>query len=55
MEHHFFKAACQALDVSSANGDRLIDCLRAAMLLSVYSFTSGRFHEGWILAGMAVR
>ncbi len=45
MEHTFFVAACRQLDLSSANGDRLIDCLRTAMLLSAYSYTSGRFHE----------
>ena len=45
MEQTFFKNACDALDLNSANGDRLIDCLRAAMLLSAWSFTSGRFHE----------
>lgn len=45
MEQTFFTAACRHLDISSANGDRLMDCLRAAMLLSAYSYTSGRFHE----------
>lgn len=45
MEQHFFMASCQALDVSTANADRLIDCMRAAMLLSAYSYTSGRYHE----------
>ncbi|KAK1921689.1 hypothetical protein DB88DRAFT_443137, partial [Papiliotrema laurentii] len=55
MEQHFFEASCRALDVSSSNADRLIDCMRAAMLLSCYSYSSGRYHEGWILCGMAVR
>ncbi|ORX34022.1 hypothetical protein BD324DRAFT_638058 [Kockovaella imperatae] len=55
MEQTFFDNACRALDLNSANGDRLIDCLRAAMLLSAWSFVSGRFHEGWIISGMAVR
>lgn len=45
MEMHFFDASLKALDMSSANGDRLIDCMRAAMLLSAYSYTSGRYHE----------
>ena len=45
VEQTFFDNACRALDLNSANGDRLIDCLRAAMLLSAWSFVSGRFHE----------
>lgn len=55
MEKHFFARAGESLDVSTANNDRLMDSMRAAMLLSAYSFTSGRFHEGWILSGVAVR
>ncbi|ORY20914.1 hypothetical protein BCR39DRAFT_554526 [Naematelia encephala] len=55
MEEHFYEEACEHLDVSSNNGDRLLDCLKASMLLSAYSFTSGRFHEGWLLAGLGVR
>ena len=45
MEAHFFDASCKALDLSSVNADRLIDCMRAALLLSAYSYTSGRYHE----------
>ena len=45
MEQHFFTSACKALDVSSASRDRLMDCLRAVMLLSSYTYTAGRYHE----------
>lgn len=45
MEEHFFTASCRALDISSANADGLIDCMRSAYLLSAYSYTSGRYHE----------
>ena len=55
MEHNFFVAACQALERSSASNDRLLDSIRAAMLLGAYSFTSGRYHQGWCLAGTAIR
>ncbi|WWD21638.1 hypothetical protein CI109_106124 [Kwoniella shandongensis] len=55
MEHHFFSAACRYLDSAGPNSDRLIDAVRAAMLLSAYSYTNGRHHEGWLIAGLAVR
>ncbi|KAK4684738.1 hypothetical protein P7C73_g5431, partial [Tremellales sp. Uapishka_1] len=43
------------LDATSASSDRLMDAIRAAMLLAAYSYSSGRHHEGWIMAGRAVR
>ncbi|KAK8847547.1 hypothetical protein IAR55_005405 [Kwoniella newhampshirensis] len=55
MEQHFFSAACRHLDSAGPSSDRLIDAVRAAMLLSAYSYTSGRHHEGWLIAGLAVR
>lgn len=45
MEHHFFTQACRHLTASSSSNDRLLDGMRAAMLLCTYSYTSGRFHE----------
>ncbi|KAL7419330.1 hypothetical protein Q5752_006168 [Cryptotrichosporon argae] len=55
MEADFFHDACRFLDASTSTVDRLIDAIRAAMLLAAYSYSSGRHHEGWCLAGVAVR
>lgn len=55
MEKQFFEQACTHLDISTSTVDRLIDGVRAAMLLSAYSYASGRHHEGWCLGGLAVR
>lgn len=55
MEKQFFEQACTHLDISTSTVDRLIDGVRAAMLLSAYSYSSGRHHEGWCLGGLAVR
>lgn len=58
MSHHesgFFEQAYKHLEVSTSTVDRLMDAVRAAMLLSAYSHSSGRHHEGWCLAGLAVR
>jgi hypothetical protein len=45
MESTFFDRAQFALNASSSNGERLIDTVRCAVLLSAYTYTSGRFHE----------
>lgn len=55
MEAKFYNAACRALDAQTGVADRLLDGIRAAMLLSAYVYTAGRFHEGWLLSGVAVR
>lgn len=55
MEKHFFEEACKHLEISTSTVDRLIDAVRAAMLLSAYSHSSGRHHEGWCLGGIANR
>ncbi|KAL1407328.1 hypothetical protein Q8F55_006750 [Vanrija albida] len=55
MEKHFFEQSVKALDSSTSSVDRLIDSVRAAMLLAAYSHSSGRHHEGWCLAGLATR
>ncbi|WVW78287.1 hypothetical protein I302_100241 [Kwoniella bestiolae CBS 10118] len=55
MEAHFFAEACRHLDSAGPNSDRLIDAVKAAMLLCAYSYTNGRHHEGWLIAGLAVR
>ncbi|EIW71126.1 hypothetical protein TREMEDRAFT_27564, partial [Tremella mesenterica DSM 1558] len=53
-EDRHFAAACQAFETSAASGDRLLDAIRAAMLLSSHAYTQGRHHQGWLLAGHAV-
>ncbi|WWC86753.1 uncharacterized protein L201_001631 [Kwoniella dendrophila CBS 6074] len=55
MEAHFFAEACRHLDSAGPNSDRLIDAVKAAMLLCAYAYTNGRHHEGWLIAGLAVR
>lgn len=45
IEMHFYLAATKALEAQTGVADRLIDGIRAAMLLSAYVYTSGRFHE----------
>lgn len=45
MEERFFTEACRHLDAAAANSDRLIDAIRAAMLLSAYAYTNNRHHE----------
>lgn len=55
MEKQFFDAACKHIHVTMATTDRLLDAVRASYLLSIYSFLSARHHEGWCLAGIAVR
>ncbi|KIR41067.1 hypothetical protein I307_03231 [Cryptococcus deuterogattii 99/473] len=55
MEDRFFREAYRHLDAAAANNDRLIDAIRAAMLLSAYTYTNNRHHEGWLVAGIAVR
>lgn len=45
MEDRFFTEACRHLDAAAANNDRLIDAIRAAMLLSAYTYTNNRHLE----------
>lgn len=55
MENNFYTAATRSLEAQTSSADRLLDAIRAAMLLSAYTYASGRFHEGWLLAGVAMR
>ncbi|EAL22312.1 hypothetical protein CNBB4870 [Cryptococcus deneoformans B-3501A] len=55
MERHFFTKACQHLGSATASDDQLMDTIRAAALLSIYMYTRSRYHEGWLVAGVAVR
>lgn len=50
-EQHFFDRASHHLSVSVATGDRIVDAIRAAMLLAAYSYSCGRHHEVGPLPG----
>ncbi|OXH41002.1 hypothetical protein J008_00953 [Cryptococcus neoformans] len=55
MERHFLTKACHHLGSATASDDQLMDTIRAAALLSIYMYTRSRYHEGWLIAGVAVR
>ncbi|KIR76875.1 hypothetical protein I305_06375 [Cryptococcus gattii E566] len=55
VERHFFTKACQHLGSAAASDDQLLDTIRAAALLSIYMYTRSRYHEGWLVAGVAAR
>ncbi|WVQ75879.1 hypothetical protein IAR50_005513 [Cryptococcus sp. DSM 104548] len=55
LEQHFYTEALRHLDAAAASNDRLVDVIRAAMLLGAYTYTNGRHHEGWLVVGTAVR
>lgn len=44
-ETHFYQQAIIHLDASAATGDRLMDCIRAAFLLSAFQYMNGRHHS----------
>jgi hypothetical protein len=44
-ETHFYQQAIVHLDASAATGDRLMDCIRAAFLLSAFQYMNGRHHS----------
>lgn len=45
MEELFFNAGCRTLEAQTSRADRLLDGMRAAMLLGAYAYTNGRYHE----------
>ena len=45
MEQYFYEASVRHLDASASTGDRLIDCIRAAYLLSAFQYMNGRHHS----------
>jgi len=51
METHFYQQAIVHLDASAATGDRLMDCIRAAFLLSAFQYMNGRHHSVSFLQG----
>lgn len=55
LEKHFYSIASRQLDESLAKADRLFDATRAATLLAVYKYSNARYHEGWMMVGMAAR
>lgn len=55
LEPHFYEIALKRLRESISQSDRLIDSVRAASILAIYEFSSGRYHEGWMQTGEALR
>ena len=45
MEQYFYEASVRQLDASASTGDRLMDCIRAAYLLSAFQYMNGRHHS----------
>lgn len=45
MESYFYQRSVIHLDASAATGDRLMDCIRAAYLLSAFQYMNGRHHS----------
>jgi hypothetical protein len=45
MESYFYQRSVIHLDASAATGDRLMDCIRAAFLLSAFQYMNGRHHS----------
>jgi hypothetical protein len=55
LEPHFYSIACKQLDEAIARADRLFDAVRAATILGVYKYSLARYHEGWMMTGVAAR
>lgn len=55
LEKHFYAIASKQLDESIHHGDRYLDATRAATILAVYKYSLARYHEGFMLTGMAAR
>jgi hypothetical protein len=51
----FFRIAKDHIDAGMGRQDRILDVLRGTALLAACLFTSGRFHEGFLLSGCASR
>lgn len=50
VEERYFQAACLAIHQPHSRPERLLDQMRAGMLLSTFAFTAGRFHEvSWMV------
>jgi hypothetical protein len=55
LETHFANIASRQLEESIAKADRLFDATRAAAILSTYKYSNARYHEGWMMVGLAAR
>lgn len=55
LEKHFYSIASRQLDESISKADRLFDATRAATLLAVYKYSNAKYHEGWMMVGLAAR
>lgn len=55
LEKHFYSIASRQLEESIARADRLFDATRAATILATYKYSNARYHEGWMMIGLAAR
>lgn len=55
LEKHFYSIASRQLEESIAKADRLFDATRAATILATYKYSNARYHEGWMMIGLAAR
>lgn len=55
LEPHFHSIASRQLDESISRADRLFDAVRAATILATYKYSLARYHEGWMMSGLAMR
>jgi hypothetical protein len=55
LEKHFLSIATRQLDESISKADRLFDAIRAATLLAMHKYSNARYHEGWMMIGLAAR
>lgn len=55
LETHFATIASRQLEESIAKADRLFDATRAACILATYKYSNARYHEGWMMVGLAAR
>lgn len=55
LESHFYSIALRQLEEAVARCDRILDATRAASMLAVYKYGLAKYHEGYMMTGMAAR
>lgn len=55
LESHFYSIALRQLEEAVAHADRILDATRAATMLAVYKYGLAKYHEGYMMTGMAAR
>jgi hypothetical protein len=55
LESHFYSIALRQLEEAVARCDRILDATRAAAMLAVYKYGLAKYHEGYMMTGMAAR